>query len=163
MPERARKSRVRFDSWRSKMGGPLTSAMTQLKTRTTLVRSAVARLESTPPTPTFASTAVKELLQGTTFRPIGPRIKSTPILPPRSRSERRRRSASNSQLHYSSALRKETGARGRSNRCDCRMGQPPFRGDRVEFLLAFLRAANHPEPKPVNDLLRNNRRHHHKA
>ena len=58
MPERARNSSVRLDNWRSYATGLVARAMPQVNTRTAVVRTAVARLESTPATPTLARTAV---------------------------------------------------------------------------------------------------------
>lgn len=58
MPERTRNISVRLDNWRSDAAGLVAKAMPQVNTRTTVVRTAVARLESTPATPILASTAV---------------------------------------------------------------------------------------------------------
>src|SRR6266478_559377 len=58
MPERTRNNSVRLGNWRSDATGLVARAMPQVNTRTTVVRTAVARLESTPATPTLAKTAV---------------------------------------------------------------------------------------------------------
>src|ERR1035437_606363 len=58
MPERARNNSVRLDNWRSDAIGLVARAMPQVNTRTTVVRPAVARLESTPATPILARMAV---------------------------------------------------------------------------------------------------------
>ena len=58
MPESERKSQVRPLNSNTSAGLVVMKAMPQAKNRITVVRTAVARFESTPVTPTLASTAV---------------------------------------------------------------------------------------------------------
>ena len=57
-PDRTRKIHVRDVRFRTAPGCEVAYAITQLKTRITEVRIAVAKFESTPATPTLARTAV---------------------------------------------------------------------------------------------------------
>ena len=57
-PESSRNTQVRREISLKEPGFSVTAAMPQLTTSTTVVRMAVARLESTPATPILASTAV---------------------------------------------------------------------------------------------------------
>ena len=58
MPESVRKSHVRFERENNAPAGPVENATAHAKTRTTPVRTAVARLESTLVTPILARMAV---------------------------------------------------------------------------------------------------------
>ena len=59
MPDSARNNQVRPESVASSAGLAVTKAMAHAKIKITVVRIAVARFESTPATPTLASTAVR--------------------------------------------------------------------------------------------------------